>query len=155
MEGRGEPERILEMYARCWDPAFSPDGRYIACTSDRDGIAQIYVHPYPATMDWFERISLERGEEPIWSPDGDKLFYRNRNKWMVVAISTEPEFTAGTPQVVFQGPYLDVSGPSYDIGPDGRFLVLKPQYDDSQVRELHVVTNWFEELKHLAPQRKE
>ena len=103
-------------------------------------------------MDRVILISREFGEEPIWSPNGDELFYRNVNKWMVVSISTEPEFKAGTPQVVFEGPYLNVSGLSYDVAPDGqRFLILQPQYDDSQIRELHVVTNWFEELKRLVP----
>ena len=119
--------------------------------SGREGRPQVYVRPYPA-MDRGWQISYDLGEEPIWSPNGDELFYRNRDKWMVVSISTQPEFAAGTLQVVFEGPYLDVSGLSYDVAPDGqRFLVLQPEYDDSQVRELHVVTNWFEELKRLVP----
>ena len=97
-------------------------------------------------------LSYDLGEEPIWSPNGDELFYRSVNKWMVVSITTEPEFKAGTPQVVFEGPYINVSGLSYDVAPDGqRFLVLQSQYDDSQIRELQVVTNWFEELKQLVP----
>jgi len=96
-------------------------------------------------------MSREFGEEPIWSANGGELFYRNRDKWMVVSVSTEPEFAAGTPQVLFQGPYGNVSGLSYDVAPDGqRLLVLQPEYDDSQIRELHVVTNWFEELKQLV-----
>jgi WD40 repeat protein len=132
-------------------PAFSPDGRWIAYMSDREGRSQVYVRPYPA-MDRVWQISYDLGEEPIWSPNGDELFYRSVNKWMVVSIPTEPEFKAGTPQVIFEGPYVNVSGLSYDVAPDGqRFLVLQPQYDDSQVRELHVVTNWFEELKQLIP----
>ena len=96
------------------------------------------------------RVNLTTGDVSCDTPD--ELFYRNRDKWMVVSISTQPEFAAGTLQVVFEGPYLDVSGLSYDVAPDGqRFLVLQPEYDDSQVRELHVVTNWFEELKRLVP----
>jgi hypothetical protein len=64
----------------------------------------------------------------------------------------EPEFKADTPKMIFKGPYINVGGFSYDVAPNGnRFLVLKPQYDDSKVRELHVVTNWFEELKRLVP----
>ncbi len=132
-------------------PAFSPDGRWIAYMSDREGRSQVYIRPYPA-MDRVWQISYDLGEEPIWSPNGDELFYRSVNKWMVVSITTEPEFKAGTPKVVFEGPYINVSGLSYDVAPDGqRLLVLQPQYDDSQVRELHVVTNWFEELKQLVP----
>ena len=155
LDERGELEPILETEAGTWAPAFSPDGQYIAYTSDRDGSFQVYVRPYPA-MDRVVRISHEFGEEPVWSVSGDELFYRNRSKWMVVSISTEPEFKAGTPQVVFEGPYINVGGLSYDVAPNGqRFLVLQPQHDDSQVRELHVVTNWFEELKGLVPTGKD
>jgi len=151
LDGRGEHKTLLATPFIEVFPAFSPDGRWIAYSSNMDGEFQIYVRPYPA-MDRVIQISRVFGEEPMWSANGDELFYRNRDKWMVVSISTEPEFAAGIPQKVFQGPYGQVSGLSYDIAPDGqRFLVLKPQYDDSQVRELHVVTNWFEELKQLAP----
>jgi serine/threonine-protein kinase len=151
LEGSRELELIVGTEADDWAPAFSPDGRYIAYTSDREGKFQVYVRPYPDN-DWVRKISDDFGEEPIWSPKGDELFYRNGDKWMVVSISTKPEFEPGTPQVLFEGPYNNVPDLSYDVAPDGqRFLVLRPQYDDSQVRELHVVTNWFEELKRLVP----
>ncbi|MHC4750819.1 MAG: protein kinase domain-containing protein [Planctomycetota bacterium] len=151
LEEPREPELIIDTEFSEWGPAFSPDGRWIAYTSDKDGKYQIYVQPYPA-MDRVWQISDDFGEEPIWSPKGDELFYRNGDKWMVVSISTEPEFAAGMPQVLFEGPYNNVPGISYDVAPDGRrFLVLQPVYDDSQVGELHVVTNWFEELKRLVP----
>jgi len=155
LEGPRELDLILGTEFKDVFPAFSPDGRWIAYMSDRDGRSQVYVRPYPA-MDRVWQISYDLGEEPIWSPNGDELFYRSVNKWMVVSISTEPEFKAGTPQVVFEGPYVNVSGLSYDVAPDGqRFLVLQPEYDDSEVRELHVVTNWFEELKRLVPTGKD
>jgi serine/threonine-protein kinase len=150
LEGPREPELIVDTEFSEWAPVFSPDGRWIAYGSDRDGKFQVYVLPYP-DADWVRQISDDFGEEPVWSPKGDKLFYRNGDKWMVVSISTEPEFTHGTPQVLFEGPYNNVPDLSYDVAPDGRFLVLQPDFDDSEVRELHVVTNWFEELKRLVP----
>jgi serine/threonine-protein kinase len=150
VEDTGEPELIVGTEATEWGASFSPDGRYIAYVSDRDAKFQVYVQPYPG-KDWVRQISDDFGEEPIFSPSGDELFYRNGDKWMVVSISTEPEFAAGTPKVLFEGPYNNVLGFSYDVAPDGRFLVLQPEYDDSEVRELHVVTNWFEELKRLVP----
>jgi Tol biopolymer transport system component len=156
LEGQHELEPLLGTEFMEVFPAFSPDGQWIAYASDRDGKLQIYVRPYPA-MNKVWQVSYHLGEEPIWSPNGDELFYRSvDNKWMVVSISTEPEFVHGTPQVLFEGPYSNVSGLSYDVAPDGqRFLVLQSQYDDSQVRELHVVTNWFEELKRLVPTGKD
>jgi Tol biopolymer transport system component len=154
LEGPREPELIVGTEYDEWAPAFSSDGQLIAYTSDRDGKFQVCARPYP-NNDWERQISDDFGEEPIFSPKGDELFYRNGNKWMVVSISTEPEFTPGTPQVLFEGPYNNVPGISYDVAPDGRFLVLQPEYDDSEVRELHVVTNWFEELKRLVPLQKD
>ena len=151
LEGDREPELKLRTEFKEHFAAFSPDGLWMAYMSSKEGKSQVYVQPYPA-MDRSIPISFGLGEEPIWSPKGDELFYRSNNKWMVVSISTESEFKAGTPQLLFEGPYLNVSGMSYDIAPDGqRLLVLKSQYDDSQVRELHVVANWFEELKRLVP----
>ena len=150
LEGSRESELIIDTEFDEWAPAFSPDGRWIAYTSAREGKFQVYVQAYPDN-DWTRKISSDFGEEPIWSPKGDKLFYRNGDKWMVVSISSEAEFTAGTPQVLFEGPYNNVPDLSYDVAPDGRFLVLQPEHDDSQIRELHVVLNWFEEIKHLVP----
>jgi len=154
LEGDRQPELIVGTEFNEWGPVFSPDGRWIAYTSDKDGKYQVYVQPYPG-MDRIWQISDDFGLEPIWSPKGDELFYRNGDKWMVVSISSEPEFSPGAPQLLFEGLYNDVPGLSYDVTPDGqRFLVLKPEYDDSEVRELHVVTNWFEELKRLVPSRE-
>ncbi len=151
LEGGHEPELKLRTEFREHFASFSPDGQWMAYMSNREGRSQVYVRPYPA-MDRAIPISYGLGEEPIWSLKGDELFYRSNDKWMVVSVSTESEFKAGTPELLFEGPYTNVSGMSYDVAPDGqRFLVLKPLYDDSQVRELHVVTNWFEELKRLAP----
>ncbi|MHC4539905.1 MAG: protein kinase domain-containing protein [Planctomycetota bacterium] len=150
-----EPELKLRTEFREHFAVFSPDGLWMAYMSNKEGKSQVYVQPYPA-MDRLIPISYGLGEEPIWSPKGDELFYRSNDKWMAVSISTEPEFKAGAPEVLFEGPYINVGGMSYDVAPDGkRLLVLKPQFDDSQIRELHVVTNWFEELKRLVPTEKE
>ncbi len=70
---------------------------------------------------------------------------------MVVAIETEPTFTAGSPAVLFTGNYLTGSGTQqYDVTPDGqRFLMIKQE--QTGVAQINVVQNWFEELKRLVP----
>ena len=69
---------------------------------------------------------------------------------MAVSIQTESGFRADRPQLLFEGSYrTDASGlPRYDVSPDGRFLVVSAQ--DTEV-QIHVVLNWFEELKRLVP----
>jgi len=133
---------------------FSPDGRLIAYTSEEQGQYEVYVQPYPQTGERWQ-ISTEGGEEPVWSPGSQELFYRNGRKWMAVSYSTDPKFSVELPKVLFEGNYLNVSGPSYDVSPDGqRFLLLKSSEEPSRQTQLNVVTNWFEELKRKVPQGK-
>ena len=64
---------------------------------------------------------------------------------------TEPESRTNRRVYLFSGPYLNVGGLSYDVTPDGtRFLVLK-QPEQRPATQIHVVANWFEELKRLVP----
>ena len=73
-------------------------------------------------------ISTDGGREPLWSPDGRELFYRNGDQMMVVSVSPGPELSAGRPQELFEGPYeIDTTSghPRYDVSPDGqRFLMV-------------------------------
>src|SRR5262245_6260816 len=124
-------------------PMFSPDGRWIAYSSDESGQSEIYVRPYPPGPGKWQ-ISTAGAEQVRWSRDGKEIFYRDGNKLMVVAVSLEPEFRAGTPRLLFEGPYVQVGGSSYDEAPDGRFLLLEPAQQDP-VTHLNVVLNWFQE----------
>ncbi len=146
----GEAEPFVRTTAIEWGASFSPDGRYIAYTSDESGQFQIYVKPYPPTeARW--TISAAYGEEPVWSAAGDEIFYRRGNEWLSVPVRTDPEFEAGVPQVLFEGPYINVPEISYGVTPDAqRFLLLKQQ-DQRPATRIHIVANWFEELERLAP----
>ncbi|MGB6033069.1 MAG: hypothetical protein WBH55_09555, partial [Bacteroidota bacterium] len=133
-----------------WGPSFSPDGRWVAYTSDEEGQYEVYVTPFPQTgQRW--RISTEGGEEPIWSPTRDELYYRFGREWMVVEYDASPDFTPDPPRVLFEGDYVNVSGFSYDVSPDGeRFLLLRRHGRAERLTRLNVVTNWFGELDRLA-----
>ena len=71
---------------------------------------------------------------------------------MAVPIEMEGEFKAGTSRLLFEGSYtygfLDYSF-NYDVAPDGRHFVMVKEGETAA--ELHVVTNWFDELKRLVP----
>ncbi len=72
---------------------------------------------------------------------------------MAVPIVTDPAFEHGTPSLLFGGSYL-FSGPArhYDLSVDGeRFLMIKDDSSggESEANEIHIVHNWFEELKAL------
>ena len=70
----------------------------------------------------------------------------------VTSISDGPTIRVGVPKLLFEmdqyAGYAGKSGRNYDLSPDGeKFLFVK-----SEPRtELHVILNWFEELKRLVP----
>ncbi len=68
-------------------------------------------------------------------------------------IETDPGFTRGNPEVVFEGNYyLAAGGPNYDVSPDGeRFLMIKQVQSVSATPQIVIVQNWFEEVRRLAP----
>ncbi len=134
-------------------PQFSPDGRWIAYDSTESGRNEIYVRPFPGPSGKYQ-ISTSGGTEPVWNPKGHELFYRNRDKMMAVAVTTQPTFSASEPRVLFEGAYVlsPRSAPDYDISPDGqRFLMLKPTDQAPRPEQINVVLNWFEELKSRVP----
>jgi eukaryotic-like serine/threonine-protein kinase len=131
-------------------PAISPDGKWLAYVSDESGKSEVYVTSYPA-IHGRNPISVDGGEEPIWSRNSNELYYRNGQRWMAVTTSTRQGFEASRPRVLFEGNYLNVSGLSYDVTADGQRFMLIRGLDAPAVREIHVVLNWFEDLKRLAP----
>ena len=135
-----------------WGHRFSPDGRWIAYSSNRDGPFEVFVRPHPS-LDAEYKVSVGGGQEPIWSVDGSELFYRNGNRWMVADASNSPTFSSGQPRELFQASFTDTYGVSWDLAPDGRVLVIKPTTDGADPNALRIVVNWFKELERLAPSR--
>jgi serine/threonine-protein kinase len=135
-------------------PVFSPDGKWIAYSSDESGRREIYVQPFPGPGAKFQ-VSTEGGMEPVWNPRGGELFYRNGRKSMVVPVSTQYSFSAGNPKLLFESSHLVTPSTyaNYDVTPDGqRFLMLRQAESESEaLTQINVVLNWFEELKQKVP----
>ena len=155
MEGERTSELLLASQFRNAAPAISPDGGWLAYHSDETGQNEVYVQRYPA-LGGRQAISTDGGQQPLWSPDGQELFYRGPRGMMVVPVETEPTFRAGDPEVLFdQQYYVRRSDRTYDLAPDGRFLMVKASAGiddaDGPATQIILVQNWFEELKRLVP----
>jgi hypothetical protein len=70
---------------------------------------------------------------------------------MATEIKTEPQFQSGPPQLLFEGPYLNVPGVSYDVASDGRFLMLEENFKQTPTLQVQVILNWAEEVKRRVP----
>ena len=107
-------------------PTISPDGRYLAYASDESGRTEIYVVSLPDASDKCQ-ISTDGGAEPIWSPDGQELFYRVGDRMVHVAVAGGLH-RAGVPATLFEHRHLPgaVTGlANYDVLPDGGgFMII-------------------------------
>jgi hypothetical protein len=134
--------------------AVSPDGRWLAYATDSTGTAEIWVRPFPGPGAAV-RVSPEGGREPVWSRDGRELFYRTSSRLMAVSVQAGTEFQFSKPTMLFDGQLEftppGIQPPSYDVAPDGRFLLLKPPAAVLS-QPITVVVNWAEELgRRMGP----
>ena len=137
-------------------PALAPDGRWLAYQSIESGTMEIYVRPFPNVSSGRWQISSGGGFAPLWSREGREIFYRNASSIVAVQIQTDPVFRVMTSSPLFNlGGYVLAGqrGIRYDVGPDGRFLLLKNDSpaDVGLRRNIVLVQNWTEELKRLVP----
>ena len=155
LEGDRVPQPFSPSTTRETGAVISPDGRWIAYSSNESGRLEVYVQPFPGPAGR-SQISTEGGNEPVWNRNGRELFYRHADKMMAVDLTTQPSFSAGKPKVLFEGRYLFGQGSpaNYDISADGqRFLMVKAS-NEAPPTEINFVLNWFEELKQKVPTGK-
>ena len=158
---KGEP--LLNGPASEGSPTVSPDGRWLAYTSDESGQYEVYVRPFPdvATGRW--QISTAGGFAPHWSPVGNELFYLVQQAdsvaLMGVPVESGSTFRPGSPKMLFQGPFFNgggaVAGPgAFDVSTDGkRFLMIVNAASDTGAERprIVIVQNWLEEVQRLVP----
>lgn len=142
-----DPIPIFEGKHAEQDVRFSPDGKWISYESNETGRFEIYVQPFPG-LDAKWQVSVDGGLDAVWHPDGTELFYWDGHRLMATPVETDPTFTFGEAQPLFE---MD-SKVAYDVASDGeRFVIIKEGESSAWASELIVVENWFEELKRLAP----
>ena len=86
--------------------------------------------------------------EPIWSPRGGEIFYRNLDVVMVAAVRTQPGFEVSERTRLFTGQYSfgGFRDHNYSVAPDGKtFAMLQAVVGSEQA--LVVTLNWFDRLR--------
>ncbi|HVE33535.1 MAG TPA: protein kinase [Gemmatimonadaceae bacterium] len=121
-------------------PRVSPDGRWVAFTTDESGRQEVVVQPFPAPGGRVQ-VSTRGGSEPVWSPDGKRLFYRGDGRLMAARLNTTAGFAVVARDTLFADTYQFAGNPhaNYDVTADGsHFVFLKAASEGSMI----VVTNW-------------
>jgi Tol biopolymer transport system component len=160
----GDTEPVLETPFLEGFADLSPDGRWLAYTSNETGQLRIWVKPYPG-RDRGVPVSRQGGMDPRWSSDGSRIFYWEGNgasvpldfvvdQLVVVDIDFDPE-----PQPIDTTAVLSANVPSYagvyvshyDVSPVDDRIVVAEETERAGITRLAVVLDWFEELKRLMP----
>jgi hypothetical protein len=96
----------------------------------------------PGSGKW--QISTDGGTNPVWARDGKALYFVHGQSLMAVDLDPRAGFSPGAPRALFSGPYelRTVIQRNYDIGPDGRFVLVKRQLTSAAPRELIVSEGW-------------
>jgi hypothetical protein len=127
-------------------PRFSPDGRFVAYTSNESGQFEVYVRDFPKGASRWQ-ISTNGGFAPRWRRDGKEIFYVAKGKLMAVPVTTQPAFAPGTPAPLFEQRTLRSLYPEYDVAADGKRFIVRQKPDNEPPLAVHVVHNWFEEFR--------
>jgi len=151
----GSRRALLDSEFTRHSATLSPSGTWIAYVSNRSGSDEVYVVAFP-DPGAEHVISSGGGVEPVWSAEDTELFYRRTNgiSQMVALLQTEP-FRVLSREVLFETPdfwAMTIGRAQYDFhSDDRRFLMLNMRGTDTDRAQIHIVQNWFEELKRLVP----
>ena len=145
----GKPQPFLQTPSDELFPQLSPDGRWMAYTSDISGRREVWVRSFPAA-DREKLISSGGGQQPRWRSDGKELFFEaGDGKLNAVAVNTQGDmFTASAPRSLFDMHLAQTENGAqfqYDVSADGnRFLIVTRGTAD-KAPLLSVIVNWSEE----------
>jgi eukaryotic-like serine/threonine-protein kinase len=142
------PRAVVKTRFQEISPQISPDGKWLAYSSDESGRLEIYVSPFPGAGGKIA-ISTYGGTEPRWSRDGRELFYRQDDRMMAVTMTPGSSLTASSPRTLFEGRYQvsDTNSGGFDVAPDGRFLMIQPTVAEQPATEFNIVLGWFNEVR--------
>jgi Tol biopolymer transport system component len=153
----GNPEVFLQTPFNERTPMFSPDGRWLAYTSDESGVSRVYVQAFP-DKHGKRQISGDGGSYPAWPRDGHELFFWQfgaQNQLMVAPYKAHGDsFLPDKPRVWAEKALANFSTTrSYDPAPDGKQIVALTPAETPQEPHERVIflLNFFDELRRRAP----
>ena len=143
--GNDPPKIIVKSKFDEGTPRLSPDGRWLAYSSNESGRNEIFVRPYPEGVGRTQ-VSVTGGAQPVWAHSGKELFFVNGEDIMQVTVTAGGTFAATSPRKLFTIPHLLTIS---DLTPDDRKFVVNIAEGAVTTAELSVITGWFAELGRI------
>jgi serine/threonine-protein kinase len=122
----------------------SPDGKWLAYTSNETGRFEVYVRPFPGPGGK-QQISIAGGDQPMWSRDGKELFYRTGNKLVSASLQIGSDVAVRSRAELFEDTFETSSATDYDVSADGKSFLMLQRVDNT--RQIAVFVNWLDEIR--------
>jgi Tol biopolymer transport system component len=150
LTGDQKPFALVQSQFTNTYPAFSPDCKWVAYTSNETGQLEVYIVHFPEITRKYQ-VSTQGGTRPHWRGDGRELFYFSvaQNSMMAVNVDEKAEeISLGSPRALFHpaGRIQPTTG-IFDVTADGRRFLIVETNSPSGTVPLTLVTNWEAELK--------
>jgi Tol biopolymer transport system component len=151
LDGSQKPIPVGSRKGHSRQGQISPDGKFIAFTSNESGRSEIWAQAMPpGTLQ--KKVSINGGQSPRWRGDGKELFFISPDaEMMAVDVTLDPVFSAGVPHRLFQLQKelpINRQATPYDVRPDGQqFLIFMHTQRGAQDGPITVVLNWWAELR--------
>jgi eukaryotic-like serine/threonine-protein kinase len=143
------PASVVATPVTEFSASLSTDGRWLAYVAEDTGKNEIYVRQFPTGGKW--QVSSDGGAMPVWRRDGKELFYLSpAGQMMAVPISTDQEFSAGTPVPLFPVAMRRFGGLTrrqYDVAPDGQRFLVNVAGNEIAPVPLTLVQNWTSAIR--------
>jgi len=143
---KAQPEKLSSGQQRERFPRVSPDGKLVAYEGLQSDRVEAFWDRFPV-MGAEAPVSRDGGWNPRWSANGRELFFSRGRSLYAAPVEAGPEPNVGESRMLFEVPGIL----TFDVLPDGSgFIALRTLPDSTQQTQLQLVTNWFNDLRHLG-----
>ena len=157
LENGQQTRALLNTPFQEWDARFSPDGRWIAYSSNASGMHGVYVTPFSPDSEneniqtgrsgrW--QISTAGGVRPVWGKDGKELYYQAPDKTiMAVEVNGEGDVFASKAAEPLFIPSPTATGYAFDVSNDGQRFIVNT-LGESGTPPIQLIVNWTQTLEN-------
>ena len=153
LQGDHTPHAYLATPFSESDAQFSPDGQWVAYSSDESGHQEVYVQRFPDNRDKVQ-VSTRGGVFPRWAPDGHELYFLSIDRLLMAAqIRPTKPLQVGSPTRLFNTS-IDLGANRYAPSRDGKRFLLSVGVAERSGAQIVVVLNWADHLSDIDRERE-